>query len=105
MSPELAKSYLGTFMTSKYKIMLKLTNPEVKGFELTDRLAINDAFTNSLKRVALPTPVLDEVIKKERVTEDRSVTIDACIVRLMKSRKVMSHTDLVQGIMQNLIMF
>lgn len=56
---------------------------------------MNDNFFSNHKRVTLPTPVIEEVHKKEIVQEDRSIAIEACIVRIMKSRKKLDHTSLV----------
>lgn len=33
---------------------------------------------------------------KKRVQEDRGLAVDAAVVRIMKSRKVLSHNDLVR---------
>ena len=37
--------------------------------------------------------------------EDRSIAIEAAIVRIMKSRKKLDHTSLVQEVIQSLRMF
>jgi len=37
--------------------------------------------------------------------EDRSIAIEAAIVRIMKSRRKLDHTSLVQEVMQALQMF
>jgi cullin 1 len=64
-----------------------------------------------------PTPVLEEVYKKgkylscnnttflEVIQEDRSIAIEAAIVRIMKSRKKLEHALLVQEVMHSLRMF
>jgi len=39
------------------------------------------------------------------VQEDRSIAIEAAIVRIMKSRKKLDHTSLVQEVIQSLRMF
>jgi len=41
----------------------------------------------------------------EIVEEDRSIAIEAAIVRIMKSRKRLDHTSLVQEVIQVLQMF
>jgi hypothetical protein len=38
--------------------------------------------------------MLEESVKKERITQDRSYAIDAAIVRIMKTRKKMTMQDL-----------
>ena len=39
---------------------------------------------------------------KRKVDEDRKHEIEACIVRIMKSRKVMSHVNLVSEVVEQL---
>ena len=82
-------------MTSKCKL-LEIKNEKSGGnFNEDDIIIVNDGFTSQLKRVVFPTPVLEEVFKKEIVQEDRSIAIEASIVRIMKSRKRLDHTSLV----------
>ena len=61
-------------------------------------------FKNNQRRINFPVPVLEESVKKEKITTDRSHAVDAAIVRIMKSRKKMSVVALrieVITIMQN----
>lgn len=44
-------------------------------------------------------------IALEIIQEDRSIAIEAAIVRIMKSRKKLDHNTLVQEVMQSLRMF
>lgn len=98
---------LKSLMMSKYKV-LEFKNEKTSGnFSDDDVLRINEAFTSPLKRVIFPTPVLEEVYKKGKLTlsiliigveiiqEDRSIAIEAAIVRIMKSRRKLDHTSLV----------
>lgn len=47
-------------------------------------------FKNNQRRINFPVPVLEESVKKEKITTDRSHAVDAAIVRIMKSRKKMA---------------
>lgn len=61
-------------------------------------------FKSNQRRINFPVPVLEETVKKEKISLDRSHAVDAAIVRIMKSRKKMSMNDLrveVITIMQN----
>lgn len=61
-------------------------------------------FKHNQRRINFPVPVLEETVKKEKITTDRSHAVDAAIVRIMKSRKKMNMVELrleVITIMQN----
>jgi cullin 1 len=47
----------------------------------------------------------DKKKSEERVQEDRTFAIEAAIVRTMKARKVLRHTELVGEVLQQLHMF
>lgn len=55
--------------------------------------------------MTLPIPVLEEVFKKEKVTEDRHLAIDACVVRIMKTRKRIDMSTLLSDVLAGLHMF
>ena len=57
-----------------------------------------------MKRITFPVPVLEAVVKKEKIVQDRSHAVDAALVRIMKSRKRMMINELrveVVTLMQN----
>lgn len=75
---------------------------EVRGgqpLSLDAVIGVNDAFTSPYNRIVFPTPVLEEVYKKEVVAEDRSIAVEAAIVRIMKSRRKLGHNELVQEVL------
>jgi hypothetical protein len=49
--------------------------------------------------------MLEEIYKKEKVTEDRAHAIDATVVRLMKARKTMEVNILMNEVLSSLHMF
>jgi cullin 1 len=56
-----------------------------------------------MRRIKVPLPPTDEKKKViDDVNKDRRFSIDACIVRIMKSRKVMSHQQLVTECVEQL---
>lgn len=49
--------------------------------------------------------LLEDVVPVKDIEVERGATIDAAIVRIMKSRKVLSHIHLVSEILQHLNFF
>eukprot|EP01024_Parvocaulis_polyphysoides_P010822 TRINITY_DN13801_c0_g2_i2.p3 TRINITY_DN13801_c0_g2~~TRINITY_DN13801_c0_g2_i2.p3 ORF type:complete len:129 (-),score=13.48 TRINITY_DN13801_c0_g2_i2:87-473(-) len=89
------------YMERKKKIP---KGPEVDD---TDEFMFNEDFTYSLYRIKINTIQLKETEEEnkktnEQVLQDRQYQIDAAIVRIMKTRKSLSHTLLVTELIQQL---
>ena len=81
-------------MTNQGKILIMVNG----------KFKVNLLFQNKLRRINMPIPVLEEIVKKERITQDRTHAVDACIVRIMKSRKKVTYNNLrleIVTLMQN----
>lgn len=102
---DISNKLLKSLMLKNYKIIDRINTPDSQLFLNTDIFAINDNFSSNTKRITLPTPILEDTYKKEIVQEDRSIAIEACIVRIMKSRKRCDHNSLVQEVISTLQMF
>jgi len=64
-----------------------------------DIFTVNLAFTSRKRKVKLPIPSIDEKKKViEDVDKDRRHAIDAAIVRIMKTKKVLKHQDIVKEV-------
>ena len=74
-------------------------------FVNSDIFVVNDKFTSQVKKVSLPIPQIEEIYKREIIQEDRSIAIEAAIVRIMKSRKRADHNGLLQEVISTLQMF
>lgn len=96
---------LKSLMQKNYKILTRTNAGDTAVFSESDIIVVNENFASNTKRVVLPMPVLEEAYKKEIVQEDRSIAIEACIVRIMKSRKRLDHQSLVKECLQSLHMF
>ncbi|KAL5220115.1 hypothetical protein ABZP36_024828 [Zizania latifolia] len=92
---------LHSLSCAKYKILNK--EPSNRWISSNDIFEFNSGFTDRSRRIKVPVPPADE--KKrivEAVDKDRKCAIDASIVRIMKSRKVMSHQHLVSECLEQL---
>ncbi len=56
-------------------------------------------------RLNLPIPALEEVYKKEKVTEDRYHAIDATIIRIMKTRKHLEYAECLNEVLNGVTLF
>lgn len=78
-----------------------LKEPKSKEIHPTDQFLINDSFTSKLFRVKI-NPITTKIESdperqetRNKVDDDRKHVIDAAIVRIMKTRKTMTHTQLI----------
>lgn len=83
--------------------------PKTKDIEPSHIFTVNEAFTSQFHRVKIQQasarqgeaePERNETRKK--VDEDRKHEIEACIVRIMKSRKQLNHNQLVTEVVEQL---
>ncbi|KAL4570334.1 hypothetical protein LXL04_025986 [Taraxacum kok-saghyz] len=85
---------LHSLSCTKYKILVK--EPNTKTISPNDVFEFNSRFTDKMRRIKIPLPPMDEKKKViEDVDKDRRYAIDASIVRIMKSRKVLGYQQLV----------
>ncbi|KAL0700582.1 hypothetical protein Bca4012_056704 [Brassica carinata] len=86
---------------AKYKILTK--EPVSKTISTTDVFEFNSEFTNGMRRIRVSLPLVDDRKKVvEDVGFDRRHAVDASIVRIMKSRKVLPHQQLVSQCVEQL---
>ncbi len=73
-----------------------------------DSFSVNDSFSSKLYKVKIGASAAGResdarvIETREKVEEDRRPQIEAAIVRLMKSRKILSHNDIVASVTQQL---
>lgn len=70
-----------------------------------DLVKLNMNFSSNLMRINLPIPSHEETYKKQVVTVDRTHAVEAQIVKIMKTRKKLAFTELMQEVMAGLKMF
>eukprot|EP00245_Coleochaete_scutata_P015265 TRINITY_DN6730_c1_g2_i1.p1 TRINITY_DN6730_c1_g2~~TRINITY_DN6730_c1_g2_i1.p1 ORF type:complete len:826 (+),score=198.29 TRINITY_DN6730_c1_g2_i1:104-2581(+) len=89
------------------KVRVLQKEPKGRDVEDNDVFTFNDDFFAPLFRIKVNAIQLKETVEEntsttERVFQDRQYQIDAAIVRIMKTRKVLSHTLLITELFQQL---
>jgi cullin 1 len=99
----LTKKLLATLSIGKHKILTK--TGDAKTIEDDASFRPNDGFQCPHRKIKIPPPAAEETHNKERVEEDRSIAIEAAIVRIMKMRKQLNHQQLVTEVLTQLAFF
>ncbi|KAL0358075.1 UNVERIFIED_CONTAM: Cullin-3A [Sesamum calycinum] len=82
--------------------------PMSKDIGEDDAFSVNDKFTSKLRKVKIGTVVAQKETEPEkqetrqRVEEDRKPQIEAAIVRIMKSRRVLDHNNIISEVTKQL---
>jgi len=78
--------------------------PKCKEIQSTDRFIVNDSFTSKLFRVKI-NPITTKIETdperqetRNKIDDDRRHIIDAAIVRIMKTRRTSTHTQLISEV-------
>ncbi|XP_057777170.1 cullin-3A-like [Salvia miltiorrhiza] len=83
-------------------------DPMSKDIGEDDAFSVNDNFTSKLRKVKIGTVVAQKESEPEkqetrqRVEEDRKPQIEAAIVRIMKSRRVLDHNNIIAEVTKQL---
>jgi len=102
--PDLKRN-LFSLSCAKFKILSK--EPDNKKIEESDVFSYNSKFKSKLFKVKVMTVVQKETEPERqetrgKVDEDRKHQIEAAIVRIMKSRKSMEHSNLISEVTKQL---
>ena len=87
------KRVLHSLACGQYKVLAK--TPASSRVALTDSFAVNAKFACPMRKIRVPMASLDDSHNPKRVEENRTVAIEAAIVRIMKARKALSHQSLL----------
>ncbi len=103
---EILKRTLHSLACQKFKVLRRQT--ESKHITTEDVFCCNTAFTNNLRKFRIPMPVLDDAeaaTGNKFISEERGHAVDASIVRIMKARKILAHTDLQYEVLRQITSF
>jgi len=101
---EMIQSLLNSLSTNKFDFLTK--TPEKGRIGINDIFQVNQNFSSKQFRIRVPW--MSKITKEEKkeindnVCSDRKHVIEAAIVRIMKSRRTMQHTQLIIEILQQL---
>jgi cullin 1 len=102
------KRALFSLICGKFRLLRKI-NPvdKVATIRATESFAVNPKFTNAARKFRVPLPAADnsKAVIQKHVAEDRVFAIDAAIVRTMKARKILGHTDLMAEVLTHMKYF
>jgi len=106
IEPNELKRVLSSLSIQKYKVLIK---QDTKGKDITDKdvFTYNSKFKAKLVRIKINHLQMRETVEEntktiEGVMQDRQYQIDAAIVRIMKTRKTLNHTQLVNELYEQL---
>jgi len=98
--------HLQSLACAKYKILKK--HPPGRDVDAGDSFSFNHEFSSDLRRIKISTVVSkvetgdERKETRNRVDEERRHQTEACIVRIMKDRKHMTHVDLTHEVTRQL---
>jgi cullin-4 len=93
---------------STTRVLRRVRDETDKNITDSDTFVINHKFYHTLSKIKIPTvsnkqeEVEEERKAHESVLKDRMVMVDACVIRIMKTRKTLKHSELMEETMAQL---
>lgn len=100
---EILKRVMHSLSCGKHKVIEK--EPKSNTIKATDSFRAAPKFQCKMLKVRIPMASLEDSQNTKRVEEDRTVSIEAACVRIMKARKTLSHQQLVAEVLAQLSFF
>uniref|UniRef100_H3HCN3 Cullin family profile domain-containing protein n=1 Tax=Phytophthora ramorum TaxID=164328 RepID=H3HCN3_PHYRM len=103
LTVDVVKRIMHSLSCGKYKLLTK--TPAGKTISTSDQFAVNRTFASPMRKLRIPMASLEESHSQKNVEEDRSIAIEAAIVRIMKARKTLQHQQLISEVLSQLAFF
>jgi cullin 1 len=103
LEESILKPLMHSLSCAKYKVITK--TPASNKINTTDSFTANPKFTCNMRKIRIPMASLDSSLSTKKVEEDRSIAIEAAIVRIMKARKTLQHQQLLSEVLAQLSFF
>ena len=103
LEESILKPLMHSLSCGKYKVITK--TPASNKISPTDTFAANPKFSSNMRKIRIPMAVLDSSTSTKKVEEDRTIAIEAAIVRIMKARKTLQHQQLLSEVLAQLSFF
>jgi cullin 1 len=100
------KSAINPLIASKILVKMTDSNLGSGNSNAQEIIGINHKFAFANRRVKITNiPRNEEVIRKDKIEEDRTWAIDATIIRNMKATQKIHHNDLIKRVLEQLDKF
>lgn len=103
LSEDVTKRILHSLSCGQYKVLKK--TPPGKSIATSDTFTFSESFQCPKRKIRIPMASLEASHNPKHVAEDRSIAIEAAIVRIMKARKTLGHQMLISEVLTQLSFF